>query len=65
MDNERRANKALDALKGYIEPGEGIERAVRDLLADLMHLARAEEINIQYEMAWAEAYYKVEVGGLD
>lgn len=52
--------KAKTALGPYCEGGEEIEDALRDLLADLMHLAESADLEFQSALEVAEQNYIAE-----
>jgi len=64
--NQERANRAAEIIEGYRSriTGEDAGTCLRDVLADLMHFARANRINFEEELATARNYFDDELNGL-
>ena len=64
--NQERVNLAADIIEGYKSrvTGEGAAICLRDVLADLMHFARANRLNFEGELATARDYFDDELNGL-
>jgi hypothetical protein len=72
IDNATRAERAMNALEGYVEAnGETFENTsseIADLIADLLHLAATldggetdEESNVIYVLELARNHYEAEI----
>lgn len=64
--NDERANRIPPALLAYEEAkgdGNGIpdETSIRDLLADLMHYCRKNDLNFNQELRFAAENFEIEV----
>jgi len=64
--NHERANRAAEIIQDYNNrvTGEDAATCLRDVLADLMHFARANRFNFQGELATARNYFDDELNGL-
>ncbi len=64
--NRERVNRAAEIIDGCKSrvTGEDAATCLRDVLADLMHFARANRINFEEELATARNYFDDEVNGL-
>ncbi len=64
--NHERANRAAEIIQDYKNrvTGEDAATCLRDVLADLMHFARANRFNFQGELATARNYFDDELNGL-
>ena len=64
--NRERANRAAEIIQDYKSriTGEDAATCLRDVLADLMHFARANRINFEGELATARNYFDDELNGL-
>jgi len=64
--NRERANRAAEIIQHYRSrtTGEDATTCLRDVLADLMHFARANRINFEGELATARNYFDDELNGL-
>jgi len=64
--NQERANRAAEIIGGYKSriTGEDAGTCLRDVLADLMHFARANRINFEDEWVAARNYFDDELNGL-
>jgi hypothetical protein len=64
--NHERINRASEIIAGYKSrvTGEDAATCLRDVLADLMHFARANRINFEGELALARNYFDDERNGL-
>ena len=64
--NHERVNRAADIIRGYKSRVTGEDAAIclRDVLADLMHFARANRISFEDELATARNYFDDELNGL-
>jgi hypothetical protein len=61
MDNEMRINRAITALQaGYPDEEDDLISKINDLLADLMHLCRRQEIEFQDCLVIAEVNFESE-----
>ncbi len=56
--NRERVNRAADIIEGYRNrvTGEDAATCLRDVLADLMHFARANRLNFEGELETARNY---------
>ncbi len=64
--NHERVDRAADFIEGYKcrVTGEDADTCLRDVLADLMHFARANRLNFEEELATARNYFDDELNGL-
>ena len=64
--NHERVNRAADIIRGYKSrvTGEDAATCLRDVLADLMHFARAKRISFKDELVAARNYFDDELNGL-
>ena len=64
--NQERVDRASDIIDGYKSrvTGENAATCLRDVLADLMHFARANRLNFEDELATARNYFDDERNGL-
>ena len=64
--NHERADRAADIIEDYKSrvTGEDAATCLRDVLADLMHFARANRLNFEEELAIARNYFDDERNGL-
>jgi hypothetical protein len=64
--NHERINRSADIIEGYKSrvTGEDAATCLRDVLADLMHFARANRLNFEEELAIARNYFDDERNGL-
>jgi len=61
LDNETRINRAVTALgAGYSDDEDDLVSKISDLLADLMHLCRQEEIEFRGCLTVAEVNFEAE-----
>ncbi len=60
MDNETRINRAITALEAYSEEDDDLPSNVIDLLTDLMHLCKQQEIDFQGCLLSAEINFESE-----
>jgi hypothetical protein len=63
--NRERVNRASRIIDGYKSRVTGEDAAIclRDVLADLMHFAKANRINFEEELATARTYFQDEIAG--
>jgi len=63
--NQERVNRVADIIEGYKSrvTGEDAATCLRDVLADLMHFARANRINFEEELATARKHFHDETSG--
>ncbi len=63
--NHERVNRAADIIEDYKSrvTGEDAATCLRDVLADLMHFARANRLNFEGELATARNYFDDENSG--
>jgi len=63
--NQERVDRASDIIEGYKSrvTGEDAATCLRDVLADLMHFARANRLNFEAELATARNYFDDEDSG--
>ncbi len=63
--NQERVNRAADIIEGYKSrvTGEDAATCLRDVLADLMHFARANRISFEDELAAARKHFHDETSG--
>ena len=66
QQNKERVDRASDIIEGYQSrvTGEDAVTCLRDILADLMHFARANRLNFEGELATARKYFDDERNGL-
>ncbi|MFI5093748.1 MAG: hypothetical protein ACHQIK_09925 [Candidatus Acidiferrales bacterium] len=64
--NQERVDRAADIIEDYQSrvTGEDSATCLRDVLADLMHFARANRLNFEDELATARNYFDDERNGL-
>ena len=64
--NQERVDRASDIIAGYKSrvTGEDAATCLRDVLADLMHFARANRLDFEGELATAHNYFDEERNGL-
>jgi hypothetical protein len=64
--NRERVDRASRVIEGYKSRVTGEDAAIclRDVLADLMHFARANRLNFEGELATARNYFDDERNGL-
>ena len=64
--NHESVNHASEIIEDYKSrfTGEDAATCLRDVLADLMHFARANRINFEGELATARNYFDDELNGL-
>ncbi len=64
--NHERVDRAADIIEGYKSrvTGEDAATCLRDVLADLMHFAKANRINFEGELATARNYFDDELNRL-
>jgi len=64
--NRERISRAADIIEDYKSrvTGENAATCLRDVLADLMHFARANRLNFEDELATARNYFNDECNGL-
>jgi hypothetical protein len=64
-ENQERVNRASCIIDGYKSrvTGEDAGTCLRDVLADLMHFARAKRLNFEEELATALTYFQDEIAG--
>jgi hypothetical protein len=60
MDNETRRNRAITALEAYSEEDDDLVSNIIDLLTDLMHLCKQQEIEFQGCLLSAEINFESE-----
>jgi hypothetical protein len=59
-----RSSRIIDSYKNRVT-GEDAATCLRDVLADLMHFARANRINFEGELATARTYFQDEIAGCE
>ena len=66
QQNQERVDRASDVIEGYKNriTGEDAATCLRDVLADLMHYAKANQLNFEGELATARNYFDDECNGL-
>ena len=64
--NHERVNRAAEIIEGYKSrvTGEDAATCLRDVLADLMHFARANRLNFEDELVVARKHFYNETSGL-
>jgi hypothetical protein len=60
MDNETRRNRAITALEAYSEEDDDLVSNIIDLLTDLLHLCKRQEIDFQACLLSAEINFESE-----
>ena len=60
MDNETRRNRAITALEAYSEEDDDLVSNIIDLLTDLLHLCKQQEIDFQACLLSAEINFESE-----
>ncbi len=63
--NHERVDRASDIIESYKSrvTGEDAATCLRDVLADLMHFARANRLNFEDELVVARAHFDEEMSG--
>ena len=63
--NQERVNRAAEIIEGYKSrvTGENAATCLRDVLADLMHFARANRLNFEDEWSAARKHFHDETSG--
>ena len=60
MDNETRINRAITALEAYSEEDDDLASNTTDLLTDLMHLCKQQELDFHGCLLSAEINFESE-----
>jgi hypothetical protein len=60
MDNETRRNRAITALEAYSEEDDDLASNTIDLLTDLMHLCKQQELDFHGCLLSAEINFESE-----